>query len=483
MGNNKKSKFTRRQFIGTGAVAAAGFTIVPRHVLGNGYRAPSDTVNIAGIGAGGKGYSDVKECWGNGISNVVALCDVDDRQSARLYGDFPKAAIYKDFRVMLDKQSDIDAVTVSTPDHTHAVAAMAAMQMGKHVYVQKPLTHNIYEARMLTEAARKYGIVTQMGNQYASGDGTQKTVEYINAGLIGNVHTVHAWTNRPVWPQGIPKPTGEHDIPAELDWDLWLGPANMRSYNPAYLPFKWRGWWDFGTGALGDMACHIVDPAFRALKLGHPVSVEANVAAVYAADFAEAYYPDSCPPASKIVFHYPERDGLPPVKLVWYDGGMKPDRPIELSGEDMMGDWSGGLIFEGSQGKLMTDSYGNNPRLLPLSKMDDFTPPPETRRRIKEGHYQNWIQAIKGEVDSTTSDFEIAGPLTETILIGNLALRSYSNRKLREGKKPGDWNAWEYTGRNMLHWDSENLKVTNYDEANEFVGREYRQGWELGSGK
>lgn len=471
---------TRRDFIITGTGAAAAFMIVPRHVLGKGFIPPSDKVNIAGIGAGGKGYSDVMECYGDGQSNIVALCDVDDRQSARLFGKFEKAVKYKDFRVMLDKQKDIDAVTVSTPDHFHAVAAMAAMQMGKHVYVQKPLSHNIYEARMLTEAAKKYKVVTQMGNQYASGEGTNRTVEWVKGGVIGDVHTIHAWTNRPIWPQGIPTPTGKHAVPSELNWDLWLGPAKNRDYNPAYLPFKWRGWWDFGTGALGDMACHIVDSAFRALDLGHPISVDASVTAVYASDFTEAYYPDSCPPSSKIVFQYPSRGNMPAVKMVWYDGGILPDRPDELGPNDAMGDWDGGIIFEGSKGKLMADTYGQNPRLLPLSKMEDFNPPPKTRRKVEEGHYQNWVKAIKGEVEYTSSDFSIAGPLTETILIGNLAIRSNVDRALREGKKPGDWNAWAYPGRKKLYWDSENLKVTNYDNANAYVKREYRDGWSLG---
>src|SRR5687767_6249213 len=272
----KKNKSSRRNFLKNTTIAAAGFMIVPRHVLGRGYTAPSDNLNIAGIGVGGKGESDLAEFAKSPKANIVALVDVDDRASVKSRERFPKAKYYKDFREMLDKEkNNIDACSVSTPDNTHAVAAIAAMQLGKHVYVQKPLTHDIYEARILTEAAKKYKVVTQMGNQGASGDGVRRAKEIYDSGALGDVHTVYTWTNRPVWPQGIPTPTGKFEVPKELDWDLWIGPAKMIDYNPAYLPFNWRGWWAFGTGALGDMACHIMDPVFRILPIDYPSDVEA----------------------------------------------------------------------------------------------------------------------------------------------------------------------------------------------------------------
>ena len=274
-------KQNRRTFIKSSAAAGAGFIIVPRHVLGGpGYISPSDKLNIAMVGVGGRGRSHVKAL--KDTENIVAMCDVDDERAAESYEQFPDVPKYKDFRKMFDAMANqIDAVTVATPDHTHAVIALPAMQMGKHVYVEKPLTHNIAEARMLTEAAKKYKVVTQMGNQGSSGEGIRQVKEWIDAGLIGQVKTVHAWTNRPVWPQGIPTPTEKVPVPNTLDWDLWQGPAKQRSYNPAYLPFNWRGWWEYGTGALGDIACHIIDVVHYALELPYPVAAEASVAQVW----------------------------------------------------------------------------------------------------------------------------------------------------------------------------------------------------------
>ncbi|MGZ5287246.1 MAG: Gfo/Idh/MocA family protein, partial [Flavisolibacter sp.] len=259
---------SRRSFIRNTALATAGFFIVPRHVLGRGYTAPSDRLLVAGIGVGGKGESDIMSFYKSGKADIAFLCDVDDRRAANSIKNFPKAKYYKDWREMLEKESkNFDAVSVSTPDHNHAVQALAAMQMGKHVYVQKPLTHDIYEARILTQAAQRYKVVTQMGNQGASGDGVRQLMEWYNKGVIGDVHTVYCWTNRPVWPQGIPWPAGKAPIPKELDWDLWLGTAPYRDYVDKLVPFNWRGWWDYGTGALGDMGCHIIEPAFRVLNL------------------------------------------------------------------------------------------------------------------------------------------------------------------------------------------------------------------------
>src|SRR5215210_8976486 len=274
------SENSRRNFVKTTALPAAGFMIVPRHVLGGkGFTAPSDRLTIASVGVGGKGESDIAHFFKSGKADIAYLCDVDEKRAETTVKNFPKAKFYKDWREMLNKESkNFDAVSVSTPDHNHAAPALAAMQLGKHVYVQKPLTHDIYEARVLTDAAKRYKVVAQMGNQGGSGDGVRKMKEMVDAGLIGDVHTVHCWTNRPVWPQGIPTPTGNFEVPKELDWNLWLGPAKKIDYNPAYLPFNWRGWWAFGTGALGDMACHIMDPVFRILPIDYPTEVECSVA-------------------------------------------------------------------------------------------------------------------------------------------------------------------------------------------------------------
>ena len=390
---------SRRTFIRNTSLAATGFFIVPRHVLGRGYVAPSDKLRIAGIGVGGKGQSDLSEFAKSPRAQIVALCDVDDRSAAKSRSNFSNAKYYKDFREMLDKEKDnIDACSISTPDNTHAVATLAAMQLGKHVYTQKPLTHDIYEARVLTEAAKKYKVVTQMGNQGGSGDGVRKMKEMVDAGLIGEVHTVHCWTNRPVWPQGIPTPTGNYEIPPELDWDLWLGPAKKIEYNPNYLPFNWRGWWAFGTGALGDMACHIMDPVFRILPIDYPSDVQASVSGNWKGFFAEGNYTDSCPPSSIIHLTYPRKDGKGKIKVSWMDGGLLPERPDELGPDEQMGNWDGGVIFEGTKGKVMADCYGANPRLLPTKLMKEKTMPAEKIKRVPEGHYVQWVNVCSSGV-------------------------------------------------------------------------------------
>ena len=477
MPEQSKKHFSRRQFLRTGAVVSTGLMILPRHVLGGpGYVAPSDRLNIAGIGAGGRGQSILGDAKKNKFAQIVALCDVDDKRAEGTYRANKKAKRYKDFRVMLEQQKDIDAVMIATPDHTHAVAAMAAIQLKKHVYVEKPLTHNIYEARMLTEAARKYKVVSQMGNQGSSGDGIRQICEWIDAGIIGEVRRVHCWTNRPIWPQGIASPSGQHKIPAHLDWDLWLGPAPQRNYHPAYLPFKWRGWWDYGTGALGDMGCHIIDPAFKALKLGYPTAVEASVGQVYVDDFRLADFPDSCPPSSKVHYQFPDRDNLPAVELIWYDGGILPRRPDELLPDEPLGE--NGTLFDGSKGKIICGVYGSNPRLLPTKANDNFNPPDPTIPRVPEGHVGNWIKGCR-EGTPTSSNFDYAGPLTETVLMGNLAIRAYNQKKLKKGKRPGDWAPWKYEGRKQLLWDGEKMQITNYEAANQFVKRDYREGWSL----
>lgn len=476
MSKKNRQSFSRRNFIRNSSLSAAGFFIVPRHVLGRGFVAPSDTLLLAAIGSGGMGESGLNEFSKSPNVKVSALCDVSDKAAANSKKKFSKAPYYKDFRDMLSKEkNNIDAVYIATPDNTHAVATLAAMQLGKHVYTQKPLTHDIYEARILTQAAQKYKVVTQMGNQGGSGNGVRRTKELIDAGLIGDVLRVDCWTNRPVWPQGIPTPTGKFDIPDELNWDLWIGPAKMIDYNPAYLPFNWRGWWAFGTGSLGDMACHIMDPVFRCLPIDYPNEVEASVATIWKEMWNDAPNLDAFPPSTIIHLNYPRKDGKSDIKVSWYDGGLLPQRPDELLPEEAFGNWDGGVLFTGTKGKLLGDCYGANPRLLPTTRMNEKLPE-ETIPRVPEGHYVQWVNAcLKGHGNATTSSpFEFAGPFTESILIGNLAIRSFltKNPKLK---------GWEdkYLGRKKLLWDAKNMKITNYDEANEFVKREYRDGWNL----
>jgi hypothetical protein len=481
----KKSKSTesRRLFIRNTAMAAGGFFIVPRHVLGRGFVAPSDKLVVAGIGAGGKGGDDISHFYKSGKAEIGFLCDVDDRQSVDSRKAFPKAKYYKDFREMLSKEGkSIDAVSVSTPDHTHAVAAMAAMQLNKHVYVQKPLTHDIYEARMLTQAAHRYKVVTQMGNQGSSGDGVRMLQDWYRAGTIGDVHTIYCYTDRPIWPQGVGRPGNSSPIPPELDFDLWLGTAPKRDYFEGMLPFNWRGWWDYGTGALGDMACHIMAPAFAVLDLGYPQSAECSVATKYIENWNKDYYPESGPIASHITLNFKGKKGKPDVELHWMDGGIQPTRPVELGANEIMGDGGNGVIFMGTKGKMMAGTYGVNPQLLPTSKTNQVKVP-QTIARVKDGedgHYAAWVEAsIAGygsdKAKNLSSHFDIAGPLTESVLMGNLAIRSYD---IRHPKGTDDFT---YPGRNIkLLWDGPNMKITNFEEANQFVRRQYRDGWSLG---
>ena len=308
---------SRRKFIRDVSLTTAGFFIVPRHVLGRGFIAPSDKLNIAGIGAGGKAEVNLPYAYKTGEVNIAALCDVDDRMAVNARKSWPNAPYYKDYRELLDKEAkNIDAVIVTTPDHMHAPIALAAMQLGKHVYCEKPLTHDIYEARVLTQAAKKYKVVTQMGNQGSSGDDTRLVETWIQDGVIGDVHTVHVWTNRPVWPQGIPTPSGKYDVPKEVDWNLWLGTAPVRDFNPIYIPANWRGWVDFGTGSLGDMGCHFIDVPYRALQLGYPMAVETSVGSVYTGFFQEAVYTDSYPPSAKTHIQFPARGKMVPVEMI-----------------------------------------------------------------------------------------------------------------------------------------------------------------------
>jgi predicted dehydrogenase len=461
----------RREFLKTSAVAAASFMIVPRFVLGGkGYRAPSDRLIIASVGAGGKGGDDIEHFGRTGKAEIAYLCDVDDRRAAGSVKAFPKAKFYKDWRELFDKESkNFDAVSVSTPDHTHAIVAYHAMQLGKHVYVQKPLTHDIAEARLLTHAAKQYKVVTQMGNQGASNDGTRLLSEWYDAGLIGDVHTVYCWTNRPVWPQGIKWPAPNPNIPKELDWDLWLGTAPKKDYVDKLVPFNWRGWWDYGTGALGDMGCHLVEAPFRTLGLKYVKDVQASVGSVYVDEFEEGHFPESCPPSSHITLTFPKTHKTKgDVTMHWMDGGIEPERPDELGPSDPWGGEDGnGTLFIGTKGKMYASTYSDAPTLLPKSRTAEVHAPQKWARvpNGAEGHYGQWIDGCIAGYGKTelSSSFDVAGPLTEALLMSNLAVRGHA---LRGGQ-------FKYV------WDNENMKVTNFDAVNQYVKRQYREGWTI----
>lgn len=471
---SKNTKISRRDFIGRAAAATAAFTVVPRYVLGgSGYTAPSEKLNIAVIGTGGQGKHNIRALLQHADVQVMAICDVtEEADYSRFYyggtagrgpvkelvdkhyagqkstARYKPCACYIDFRRMLEKERSIDAVLVATPDHIHAIAVMAAIKNGKHVYCEKPLTHSIYEARKITEAARQAGVATQMGNQGHSGEGIRLTCEWIWDGAIGDVREVHSWSGTGVDWAGyrIARPREIPPVPAGLNWNLWLGPASKRPYHPAYTPYNWRGWWDFGTGAIGDMACHNMDPAFWALKLGHPTSVEASSTGIN---------PETTPFASIVYYQFPARENMPPVKVTWYGGGIMPPRPEELEpGRELTGG-SNGILFVGDKGKIMCAGWGGNPRLIPETKMRAYKLPPRTIHRSK-GHHRDWINACKGGKPAS-SNFDYAGPMTEVILLGNVALR---------------------TGKKLL-WDGPNMKATNVPQADKYIRPEYHNGWTL----
>jgi predicted dehydrogenase len=457
---------SRRRFLQSSAAASSAL-ILPGHVLGlGGAKSPSERLNLAGIGIGGQGASDLSELQSE---NIVALCDVDAEYAGPTFKRYPKAKRFTDYRKLLDDQKDIDAVVIATPDHTHACIAMAAMKAGKHVYCEKPLTHSVWEARQMTLAAREHKVATQMGNQGQASEHTRRLCEMIWDGAIGPVREVHAWTDRPsnglfneYWPQGVDRPKETLAVPSTLDWDLWLGPAAERPYHSAYVPFRWRGWWDFGTGALGDIGCHALDPVFRALKLGHPTSVQASSTRVN----KETY-----PLASMVTYQFPARHGespaathgeMPPLKLVWYDGGLRPPRPEELEPGRQLG--AEGYLFIGDKGKMVFRRGSDDPgrSLIPASLAKEYREPPRTLPR-SIGHYKEWVEACKGGQPGG-SNFDWAGPLTEVVLLGNIALRP----ELRD----------QLTTQTLL-WDGPNLRFTNSDTANKFIRREYRKGWTL----
>ncbi len=450
---NKKSKtISRRGFLTTSATAIAGFTIVPGHtVSGLGHVAPSDKLNIAGVGIGGMGRVNLENVAKT--ENIVALCDVDWRDPVqKIFNLYPAARRYKDYRVMLDSQKDIDAVIVATSDHTHAIISLEAMKRGKHVYTQKPLTHTVYEAKILAKAAKEYKVATQMGNQGQASDGPRRLREMIWDGVIGPVREVHVWTDRPnnglfktYWPQGVKRPEDTPPVQKELDWDLFIGPAPMRPYNPAYHPFVWRGWLDFGTGALGDIGCHSFDPVFRALKLKYPTTIQAVSTIVN----GETY-----PQGSIVKYEFPARENMPPLTLTWYDGGLRPFIFKDLEPGMQLG--AGGTLYVGDKGMIVDD------KILPASLRESYKRP-DPYIPSSPGHEEEWIRACKGGAPGG-SDFEWAGPLTETVLLGNVALRMELKEKL---------------GGTVLNWDSDKFSFTNMPEADKFLHCEYRKGWTL----
>ena len=451
-----KIEIGRRDFIKT-AAGASVFMIVPRHVLGGpAYVAPSDKINIAAVGVNGKGRTDIREV---AHENIYALCDIDDRKmAATLEEDWTagfrdKTKKYRDYRQMLDNEPEIDAVLVSTPDHMHSPIATHAMALGKHVYVQKPLTHTVAEARLLALRAQENNVVTQMGNQGHAEEGARLINEWVADGLLGTVTEVHCWTNRPVWPQGIARPEGSDSVPATMDWDLWLGAAPHRPYlQGRYHAFNWRGWRDFGTGVVGDMGAHIIDHPYWALDLDLPSTISAS-STRWGRDF------ESFPLASKIHFEFPAKGGRGPVKMTWYDGGLLPERPEMIENGRQMGDNDGGVLIVGDRNTLMHGVYGRDPRLIPEARNLEYQKPAPTMAR-SPGIYQEWIDAIKDRSKVTTSSFEYSARLTETMLLGNIAL-------LRGG---------EHT---VLEYDGANMRFTNDEAANAYLEKDYRPGFGL----
>ena len=442
----------RRQFINTSLTCLAGITIVPSNVIaGLGHMAPSDKLNVAGIGVNGRGSDNLRDI--GSTENIVAICDVDWRsrfgEISKLY---PKAKQYKDYRKMLDAQKDIDAVMIGTPDHTHAIITMDAMRRGKHVYTEKPLTKTVFEARQLTEAARKHNVATQMGNGGQAADGPRRLIEMIRDGAIGDIYEVHHWTDRPnrglsetYWPQGVSRPTEHLAVPEELDWDLWIGPAPFRPYHSDYHPFKWRGWLDFGTGALGDIGCHALDSTFRALELKYPTTIQASSSLVNL---------ESYPLSSMVNFDFAARKDMPAVRLTWYDGGLRPPRFAELDDKMQMG--AGGVLYVGTKGKILNNT------ILPKARRDSYKVP-EPYIASSPGQYKEWIDACKGG-NKAGSNFDWAGPLTETVLLGNIALRPELREKL----------SYE-----PLQYDPVSMSFPNMPEADKFLHYEYRDRWKL----
>ena len=437
---------TRRSFLSNAVSAAATVSIVPRHVVGGqGHTPPSEKLNIAGIGVGGRGFQDIRSV---SSENIVALCDVDHRYAARAFEAYPNAKVYTDYRVMLEKQKDIDAVVIATPDHTHAVITIAALQAGKHVYCEKPLAHSVYECRRVAEVAKETGLATQMGNQGQASESARVVAEMLAAGAVGTVREIHAWSNRKryIAPRGMARPKDTPPVPATLNWDLWLGPAQYRPYHPAYCPWKWRSWWDFGTGVLGDIGCHQLSALYKALNLGSPTSIESRSSSDQA---DEAVWKETAPIASITRYAFPATQARPGLTVTWWDGGMMPPRPAELEPKRSFGGGDGTMII-GDKGTML--GY----RLIPEAKMQEFGKPEQTLSR-SPGHHKEWLNACKGGPKPGSNFVDHAAPLAEVVMLGVAAVRA----------------------RKKLEWDPKNMCFPNAPEADAFLNPPYREGWSL----
>ncbi len=442
-------KFSRRRFLKTTAAAAAGtgvFLTQGFELPGAQPPRPGNRLNVAVIGCGGQGFGDLGAVASLG-ENIVALCDIDDNMGAKAFDKFPRAAKYKDFRVMLDKQKDIEAVVVATPDHTHAIASITAMRMGKHCYTEKPMTHDVWEARQMRIEAAKAKVATQMGNQGSASGGLREAAEIVRAGAIGDVKEIHVWTGRPWWPQNVNRPAKTDEVPKTIAWDLWLGTAPVRAFvRDVYHPFKWRGWWDFGTGALGDMACHTMNQPYLCAELGAPSAVSAEI--------ATPLNPETLPQGLTITYEFPQRGKLPPCKMFWYERRQPP--ASAFPGNRRIGGGSGSIIV-GSKGWMLSEGdYGGGYKLLPDGDFRNFKKPTPSLPR-STGHHREWVEACKGGRKAFSNFVDHASSLTETLLLGNVAIR---------------------VGKRIV-WDTEKLQVVDNREAARFIRREYRKGWTL----
>ncbi len=456
MNKEKDSGISRRKFIGTTAAATAGFTIVPSHVVsGMGHTPPSDKLNIAGVGIGGMGHGNLQNITDQ---NIVALCDVDWKYAKRTFDEYPKAKKFWDWRKMYDKMSkSIDAVVVATADHTHALIAAHGITLGLHTYVQKPLTHSVYESRLLTKLADKYKVATSMGNQGSSGEGVNLTTEWLMNGEVGEVRSVEAFTDRPIWPQGLNVPEEKIPVPDTLNWDLFTGPAEMRDFNEIYHPWNWRGWWDFGTGALGDMACHILHPVFVGLQLGYPIKAQGS---------STLLLTECAPNAQMVRLTFPERRPTPKMKLpqvdvTWYDGGLQPMKPQWWPEGKSMNNGGGGVLFHGSKDTLVCGCYGKDPWLL-SGRVPNA---PKFRRRVELSHEMDWVRACKESPENrveTASPFSEAGPFNEMVVMGVNAVRLQGLNK-------------------ELEWDGEKMEFTNIGE-NEMLKTVIKDGFKIHDG-
>ena len=488
---NKKS---RRNFIKKSVVFGTGFFIIPRNVLGGkGFTPPSDMLNIGAIGIGGKGQ-DIMGDWAKN-ERIVSLCDIDPDDAfnngiLKSRNFYPKANFYTDFRRMLENEKDLDAVTITTPDHTHGVIASQAMKRGLHVYVQKPLTHNISEARMLSQIAKENKVVTQMGNQGGSCSGIPKIQDWVDRKLIGKISEINAWTDRPVWPQGFQMKRTSKIKPGNLDWDLWLGPSDYTDFTTELHPFNWRGWWKYGTGALGDMGCHLLDAPFKTLGLGYPTDVECSVGTVFEKAWNHNYVPEGCPSSSIVTLNFNKTEkNKSDVKLVWMDGGLRPSHPQVIPADEDLGEKysRSGVLMIGDKGVISFGTYGMNPKLYRKGEKTLFFNTDEFQS-LDHIHHKTWLDACKQGYESKahknlTSSFDYAGPFTEAVLMGNLAIRSY----MLIGTKSPQFSESSvhvsehsnYIGRKKLLWDGKSMKITNFNLANKFVSRKPRTGWEL----